>query len=111
MFKTIKENSLAEIVEKKSKFIASIFYVESREEALKKALELIPEGSSVGWGGALSAEQIGLMEALHACPVHRCDTDGKIALHDLLGGLGNDFYRSLYHDLTAHIIDGAKQQC
>ena len=33
MFKTIKENSSAEIVEKKSKFIANIFYVESREEA------------------------------------------------------------------------------
>jgi len=33
MFKTIKENSSAEVVEKKSKFIANIFYVESREEA------------------------------------------------------------------------------
>lgn len=41
------------------------YYCENREEALKKALELIPEGSSVGWGGALSAEQIGLMEELH----------------------------------------------
>ncbi len=33
MFRTIKENVSAEIVEKKSKFIASIFYVETREEA------------------------------------------------------------------------------
>ena len=33
MFKTIKENAFAEIVEKKSKFIANVFYVESREEA------------------------------------------------------------------------------
>lgn len=33
MFKTIKENVSAEIVEKKSKFIANIFYVETREEA------------------------------------------------------------------------------
>ena len=41
------------------------YYCDNREEALKKALELIPEGSSVGWGGALSAEQIGLMEAVH----------------------------------------------
>lgn len=42
------------------------YYCETKEDALKKALELIPEGASVGWGGALSAEQIGLMEALHA---------------------------------------------
>lgn len=42
------------------------YYCNTKEEALSKALELIPEGSSVGWGGALSAEQIGLMDALNA---------------------------------------------
>lgn len=33
MFKTISENTTAEIVEKKSRFIANIFYVESVQEA------------------------------------------------------------------------------
>ena len=42
------------------------YYCADKEAALKKALELIPEGSSVGWGGAMSCEQIGLMQALHA---------------------------------------------
>ena len=40
------------------------YYCENREEALEKALELIPVGSTVSWGGALSAQQIGLMEAI-----------------------------------------------
>ena len=40
------------------------YYCADRESALQKALELIPEGASVGWGGAHSAEQIGLMEAV-----------------------------------------------
>lgn len=40
------------------------YYCENREQALRKALELIPEGASVGWGGALSAQQIGLMDAV-----------------------------------------------
>ena len=40
------------------------YYCANKEEALKKALELIPEGASVGWGGAMSCEQIGLMDAL-----------------------------------------------
>ena len=35
------------------------YYCATKEEALEKALSLIPEGSSVGWGGALSAQQIG----------------------------------------------------
>ena len=40
------------------------FLVGTKEEALKKALELIPEGSSVGWGGSASIEEIGLKEAI-----------------------------------------------
>ncbi len=35
MFKSIKHNASSEIVEKKSKFIANIFYIESKEEAEK----------------------------------------------------------------------------
>lgn len=40
MFKTIKENVSGEIVEKKSKFISNIFYVESIEQAEKKIKEI-----------------------------------------------------------------------
>ena len=40
MFKTIKEDTSAELVEKKSKFIANIFYVESVEEAEEKIKEV-----------------------------------------------------------------------
>ncbi len=40
------------------------YYAESKEAALKKALELIPAKSSVTMGGAMSAHEIGLVEAL-----------------------------------------------
>ncbi len=40
------------------------YYAEGKEEALKKALELIPEGSSVAMGGAMSAHEIGLVQAV-----------------------------------------------
>ena len=40
------------------------WYCATAEEALEKALELIPKGASVGWGGVHSAHQIGLIEAL-----------------------------------------------
>lgn len=40
------------------------FYAETKEEALKLALELIPAGSSVGWGGSASIEEIGLKKAV-----------------------------------------------
>ena len=40
------------------------YYAASKEEALAKALELIPEGSSVTMGGAMSVHEIGLVEAL-----------------------------------------------
>lgn len=40
------------------------FYAETKEEALKLALELIPEGSSIGWGGSMSIEEVGLKKAV-----------------------------------------------
>ena len=40
------------------------YYAESKEEALAKALELIPEGSSIAWGGTMSVGEIGLKEAV-----------------------------------------------
>ncbi len=40
------------------------YYATTKEEALKLALSLIPEGSSVGMGGAMSAHEIGLVDAL-----------------------------------------------
>ena len=40
------------------------YYAESKEEALKIALGLIPEGSSISMGGAMSVHEIGLSDAL-----------------------------------------------
>ena len=40
------------------------YYAESKEEALKLALELIDKGSTVTMGGAMSAHEIGLVDAL-----------------------------------------------
>ncbi len=40
------------------------YYAADKEEALKIALELIPENSSISMGGAMSAHEIGLVDAL-----------------------------------------------
>ena len=42
------------------------YYAATKGEALQKALELIPEGSTVGMGGAMTAHEIGLVEAIKA---------------------------------------------
>ena len=51
------------------------YYAPSREEALRIALELIPEGSSVTMGGAMSAHEIGLVDALKNGNYHFIDRD------------------------------------
>ena len=51
------------------------WYCDTKEEALAKALELIPEGSSIGWGGAMSAQQIGLMAVLNEGNYNAIDRD------------------------------------
>ena len=51
------------------------YYCDDAAQTLEKALELIPEGASVGWGGTMSAQQIGLMEAVHAGNYRPIDRD------------------------------------
>ena len=51
------------------------YYCENKEAALAKALELIPKGATVGWGGAMSAQQIGLLEAMNAGEYNAIDRD------------------------------------
>ena len=51
------------------------YYCETREEALDKALELIPKGATVGWGGAMSAQQIGLLDAVKNGEYNAIDRD------------------------------------
>lgn len=40
------------------------YYCSDKASALEKALELIPKNATVGWGGAMSAQQIGLIDAV-----------------------------------------------
>lgn len=51
------------------------YYCRTAADALEKALELIPEGSSIGWGGAVSAQQIGLISALKNGNYNAIDRD------------------------------------
>ena len=51
------------------------YYAANREEALKKALELIPEGSTVTMGGGMSVHEIGLVDALKAGNYNFIDRD------------------------------------
>ena len=41
------------------------YYCPTTAEALQKALQLIPEGSSVGWGGSVTIREMGLTKAIH----------------------------------------------
>ena len=50
-------------------------YCTTKEAALEKALSLIPQGASVGWGGATSAQQIGLLQAVRQGDYRPIDRD------------------------------------
>ena len=51
------------------------YYCASKDEALKQVLALLPEGSTVGWGGAVSAAQVGVQEAVNAGNYNVIDRD------------------------------------
>ena len=58
------------------------WYCDSKEDALKKALELIPTDATIGWGGAMSAQQIGLMEAVKSGGYNVYDRDSCATMED-----------------------------
>ncbi len=41
------------------------YYASTREELLAKVRELIPEGSSISWGGSMTIQETGITEMLH----------------------------------------------
>ena len=51
------------------------YYCDTKEAALEKALEIIPKGATVGWGGAMSAQQIGLLDAMNNGEYNAIDRD------------------------------------
>lgn len=58
------EKSGPKVVEALKKRHFEAYYVSSKEEALTKALEIIPVEHSIGWGGSMSVDQIGLKQKL-----------------------------------------------
>ena len=58
------------------------YYCDTKEEALSKALALIPEGANVGWGGAMSAGQIGLQDAIRAGNYNAIDREACVTAEE-----------------------------
>lgn len=62
--KTAYKNAANTIIKNLNKRNMEGYYCDTKEDALAKALEIIKEGSSVGWGGSMTINEIGLMEAI-----------------------------------------------
>lgn len=56
-FRNMRNDKLAKaMINKLSARNMEGFYVQTKEEAKELALSLIPEGSSVGWGGSMTVK-------------------------------------------------------
>ena len=77
------------------------YYARTKEEALRKALKLIPEGSSISMGGAMSVHEIGLSEVLKTDKYNFIDrdaTEDKRAA--MLAGYDADIFLSSCNAMT-----------
>ncbi len=66
------------------------YYCPDSKSAVKKALELMPEGSSVAWGGSMTLTETGLMEAIK---------DGSYRIIDREGCKTKEEERKLYGEI------------
>ena len=76
------------------------YYAASKEEALQKALELIPEGSTVTMGGAMSAVEIGLVDAVRNGNYTFLDRMAADPRESLLAGYDADVFLTSANAMT-----------
>ena len=78
------------------------YYAAAKEEALKTALSLIPEGSSVTMGGAMSAHEIGLVNALKEGNYNFIDRDAMADKRAaMLAAYDADFFLTSANAMTS----------
>ena len=74
--KEIANQNLANtIIKNMSKKNMEGYYCATSAEAVEKALSLMPEGSSVTWGGSMTLSECGLMDALKTANYEIIDRD------------------------------------
>ncbi len=66
-------DELKQVAEMLGKRNFEVIVVTNRDEAVKAALALIPEGSVVGLGGSVTVKEIGLLDALREGSFDLCD--------------------------------------
>ncbi len=76
------------------------YYAADKKEALQKALELIPEGSSVAMGGCMTAHEIGLIPALQEGNYHYIDRDQMEPRASLMASYDADFFLTSANAMT-----------
>ena len=78
-----KQNLANTIIKNMAKKNLEAYYCATSAEAVEKALSLMPEGSSITWGGSESIKECGLMDAIKAANYELIDrTDAKTPEED-----------------------------
>ena len=77
------------------------YYAETAEEALQKALSIIPEGATVTMGGGMSVHEIGLVKALSSGNYNFIDRDkAEDKRAAMLAAYDADFYLASVNAMT-----------
>ncbi len=76
--KKSNENKAKTILKNFEKRFIEGYYVQSKEDAINKVLELLPKGQSVSWGGSQTLEELGIKPILKSGDYEVVDrADGK----------------------------------
>ena len=76
------------------------YYAQDKEAALKQALELIPNGSTIAMGGCMSAHEIGLVKSLQDGEYNYIDRAKLEPREGLMAAYDADFFLSSANAVT-----------
>ena len=72
------------------------YYCNTKAEALDLALSLMPENSSIAWGGSESIKEIGLIDALYASNAYTLYDRAKVAPEQIDETLRKAFFADFF---------------
>lgn len=112
LFSRLEDISMNENITKRNEKLAEVvikglqsrnmsgYYAASKEDALKQALELIPEESTISMGGCMSAHEIDLINALENGNYNYLDRSKMEPREGLLAAYDSDIFLSSANAIT-----------
>jgi L-lactate utilization protein LutB len=98
-YKKVAETVIKNMAKRK----ITAYYSDTREEAAKRIISLIEDGSSISWGGSMTLEEINIFQKLETNPSYKLLDRSKVS-PELVPDLYREAFSSDYYLMSSNAV-------